>query len=56
MVGGEDVAERRPGDARDVYFDPSKAKRELGWSAQMPLIDGMRATYEYFREKEKAPA
>ncbi len=46
-------AERRPGDAREVYFDPAKAERELGWKAQVALLDGMRATYEYFRKREK---
>jgi UDP-glucose 4-epimerase len=50
-------APRRPGDARQVYFDPAKAKRELGWEAQVSLIDGMRKTYDYFRERERlAPA
>jgi UDP-glucose 4-epimerase len=49
-------AERRPGDAREVYFDPAKAKRELGWEAKFALIDGMRATYEYFRDREKTTA
>ncbi len=49
-------APRRPGDAREVYFDPKKARKELGWEAQVSLVDGMRKTYEYFRDKEKAPA
>jgi UDP-glucose 4-epimerase len=49
-------APRRPGDAREVYFNPAKAKRELGWEAEVPLIDGMRKTYEYFREKERTAA
>jgi len=49
-------AERRPGDAREVFFDPAKAKRVLGWEAQVALADGMRATYDYFREREKSPA
>ena len=49
-------APRRPGDAREVYFNPAKAKRELGWKAEVPLIDGMRKTYEYFREKERTAA
>lgn len=26
-----------------------KAKRDLGWTPTMPLLDGLRATYEYFR-------
>jgi UDP-glucose 4-epimerase len=45
-------APRRPGDARDVYFDPAKAQRELGWNANVQLVDGMRKTYEYFRDRE----
>jgi len=49
-------AERRPGDAREVYFNPAKARRELGWEAQVPLVEGMRKTYEYFRDKEKTAA
>ena len=49
-------APRRPGDAREVYFNPAKAKRELGWEAQVPLIEGMRKTYDYFREKERTAA
>jgi UDP-glucose 4-epimerase len=46
--------ERRPGDARDVYFDPAKALRELGWRAETPLLDGMQATFDYFRTRERA--
>ncbi len=49
-------APRRAGDAREVYFTPVKAMRELGWEATTPLIDGMRKTYEYFREKERTAA
>jgi UDP-glucose 4-epimerase len=44
-------APRRPGDARDVQYDPELAQRELGWTAQTKLIDGMRATYEYFERR-----
>lgn len=43
-------APKRAGDARDAQFDASLALRELGWSAQTPLLDGMRQTYEFFRE------
>ncbi|HKE36197.1 MAG TPA: NAD-dependent epimerase/dehydratase family protein, partial [Candidatus Baltobacteraceae bacterium] len=42
-------APRRPGDPRDAQFDASRARRDLGWSATTQLIDGMRATYEYFK-------
>lgn len=42
-------AARRPGDPRDAQFDASRARKDLGWSATTKLIDGMRATYEYFK-------
>jgi UDP-glucose 4-epimerase len=42
-------APRRPGDARDAQFDASLAKKELGWKAQTKIADGMRETYDYFR-------
>jgi UDP-glucose 4-epimerase len=41
-------AAQRPGDARDAQFDASRALAELGWSPSTALIDGIRATYEYF--------
>lgn len=44
-------APRRPGDARDAQFDISRARRELLWSPETALPDGMRETYEYFRER-----
>jgi UDP-glucose 4-epimerase len=42
---------RRPGDVRHAQFDPALAGRELNWYPTTPLIDGMRATVEYFRER-----
>jgi UDP-glucose 4-epimerase len=42
-------APRRAGDARDAQFDASRARTDLGWSATTQLIDGMRATYDYFK-------
>jgi UDP-glucose 4-epimerase len=54
-VSGREVpitrAPRRPGDAREVYFNPAKAAAELGWKAKYALVDGMRETYEYFRDR-----
>jgi UDP-glucose 4-epimerase len=44
-------APRRPGDAREIWFNPKKAKRELGWRADVKLLDGMQKTYEYFRDR-----
>lgn len=42
-------APKRPGDARDAQFDYSLAQRELGWQPHTQLIDGMRETFDYFK-------
>jgi len=47
-------APKRPGDVRDAQFDAGLAKRELDWEAQVALLDGMRRTYEYFRDRSAA--
>jgi UDP-glucose 4-epimerase len=49
-------APRRPGDAREIYFNPAKAERELGWKANVSLLDGMQATIDFFRAQQQAPA
>jgi UDP-glucose 4-epimerase len=41
---------KRAGDARDAQFDPAKAERDLGWRPTTALLDGMRQTYDYFRD------
>jgi UDP-glucose 4-epimerase len=38
----------RQGDVFRIALNPSKAQRELDWVAQMPLIQGLGATYEFF--------
>lgn len=40
----------RPGDARDAEFDSALALAELDWAAATPLAQGIRQTYEYFRQ------
>jgi nucleoside-diphosphate-sugar epimerase len=42
-------APKRPGDARDAQFEYALAERELGWRPETALLDGMRQTYEYFK-------
>ena len=50
-------APKRAGDVRDIYFNPAKAARELGWTAETDLVAGMRETFNYFRERTAtAPA
>jgi len=42
---------RRPGDVRDAQFDSSRAMRDLDWRPQTSLLEGMRQTVEFFRER-----
>jgi UDP-glucose 4-epimerase len=42
----------RHGDARRSVLDVSRAERELGWRAEVPLPDGLRATWEATAGKE----
>jgi len=41
--------EGRAWDLPDWYADPRKAKALLGWSAEVPLDDGLRTTSEWVR-------
>lgn len=45
------AAPKRPGDVRDSELDTALAKRELGWEAKTNLVDGMRETVEYFKQR-----
>jgi UDP-glucose 4-epimerase len=47
-------APKRPGDIYLTYFDCSKAERELGWKAEIGLVEGMRQTVEYFTKNVRA--
>ena len=49
-------APQRAGDARRIFFNPSKAMLQLGWTAKVPLLEGMRRTVEFFRERERERA
>ena len=50
-------APKRAGDAREIYFNPAKAARELGWKAEVDLKTGIKETVAYFRERSAgAPA
>jgi UDP-glucose 4-epimerase len=43
-------APKRPGDIYLTYFDCAKARRELGWKAEVDLEEGLRLTASYFKE------
>jgi UDP-glucose 4-epimerase len=49
-------APRRPGDLRAAYFDTSRARAELGWSATMPLREGLTNTFEFFARAQSSLA
>ncbi|HVF92647.1 MAG TPA: NAD-dependent epimerase/dehydratase family protein [Blastocatellia bacterium] len=43
-------AEKRAIDIGDFYGDYSRIKGELGWSPRISLRDGLRHTFEFYRE------
>jgi UDP-glucose 4-epimerase len=43
----------RTGDVVRIVLDPSLAKKELGWQADMPLYKGLAETYAFFRDGKR---
>ena len=41
-----DLAPGRPGEIERSCLDPAAAGRELGWTASVPLADGLRRTLD----------
>lgn len=41
------VVGRRAGDLAEIYADPAKAEKELGWKAELTIEDAMRDTMTY---------
>ncbi len=41
------IAERRAGDVEQVWADPSKANRELGWRADTPIEEVMQSAWRW---------
>lgn len=41
------IAPRRQGDIEQVWADPRKAERELGWRADTPIEDVLRSAWEW---------
>lgn len=46
-----EVVDRRQGDIAEIYADPSKAKKELKWQAEMTINDAMRDTIKYLNSQ-----
>lgn len=55
-VSGNDTPPRhvepRMGDVRRSVLDASRAERELGWRAEMPLEDGLRETWAWTEQEQ----
>ena len=49
-----EMAPPRAGELERSWIDVGRARSELGWSAQVELVDGMRRTFDWTRET--APA
>jgi UDP-glucose 4-epimerase len=41
----------RPGEIRRAFSDISRARTDLGYSPDMPLVDGLKATADWFRQE-----
>jgi UDP-glucose 4-epimerase len=41
------IADRRPGDIAECYADPSKAEKELGWTAKRDISDMCKDTWRW---------
>ncbi len=53
-AGPEHHGPAKPGEVRTTYLDASRAGRELGWAASVPLAEGLRRTVAYFRDPPRA--
>ena len=47
------IAPRRKGDLAEIYANPGKAERELGWKAEFTIEDAMRDTINYLEHEAK---
>ncbi|MBR2708885.1 UDP-glucose 4-epimerase GalE [Candidatus Saccharibacteria bacterium] len=49
-----EIVERRAGDLAEIYANPGKAERELGWKTELTIDDAMNDTINYLNHlKEK---
>lgn len=45
-----EVKPRQPDDVFSILLDPSRTNNELGWSAKVPLAEGVGKTIQYYKE------
>lgn len=46
-----EVKPRQPDDVYSILLDPTRTNNEFGWSANVPLVDGVKQTIEYYQER-----
>ena len=47
------IAPRRAGDLAEVYANPAKAEKELGWKTELTITDAMKDTINYLNHLAK---
>lgn len=47
------IVARREGDLAEFYADPTKAKKELGWEAELEIENAMKDTIKYLKRSTK---
>jgi UDP-glucose 4-epimerase len=45
-----EVKPRQPDDVYSILLDPSRTVNEFGWSAKVPLMDGVSQTIKYYQD------
>jgi len=48
-----EITDRRPGDLAEIWANPDKAKRELGWQTALNIDDAMRDTINYLNKAKE---
>jgi len=49
-------AAARPGEQKRSVISPARAGRELGWSPEKKLADGLEETFKYFKQQRARPS
>jgi UDP-glucose 4-epimerase len=45
-----EVKPRQPDDVYSILLDPSRTVNEFGWSAKVPLTEGVNQTIKYYQD------
>ncbi len=45
-----EVRPRHPDDAYTILLDPAKTNQDFGWKAKTPLVTGVRAAIDWYKQ------